>query len=471
MITFLTLYLGLVVGPRDFELAVTDTVARVEILLDGEPRAELTAPPWRIQVDLGEAPLPHELTAVAYDARGEPLDRAFQRLNVPHPPVEVVIALESEEGQVRAARLAWEAAADEALTGVRVRLDGTAIPADDPAHIPLPPLDPERIHHLSAEVTFRGRLRSQASVVFGGAFTDRIDSELTAVAVEAASDGAAGRLPAAAEAAGWFQRRGAPLTVFAVERPPAELMLVRDQASAAKLLRFVGGLRDRAGQPGSSGARAGLVERRARELGIGLAGDDWLRVMATQPEQRPETGKAFFSASADVLPTARGLGMGVAGLRVPGDDRPERLADAVAAAGLEVSGGGRRRAVLLVVDPETHDDSGFTPRQTRRYLAAMRVPLEVWTAGDAAAARRVWGKARDVGRPRRLSAAVEELKSRLDRQLVVWLEGRLLPSEIELTAEGRRHVRFAGAGGAAFEREQSVARRAAPGARAGPSPD
>ena len=50
--------------------------------------------------------------------------------------------------------------------------------------------------------------------------------------------------------------------------------------------------------------------------------------------------------------------------------------------------------------------------------------------------------ARDVSKPRRLKAAVEELRSNLDRQLVVWLEGRLLPHEIELTAEGRRHVSF-----------------------------
>ena len=131
------------------------SVARVEILLDGELRTEITAPPWGFQIDLGEAPLPHELTAVAYDQEGEPIGRAFQRLNVPHPPVEVVIALEREDGRVRAARLIWEAAADEALTGVRMRLDGRKLAVDDPAHIPLPPLDLARVHHLSAEVTFR----------------------------------------------------------------------------------------------------------------------------------------------------------------------------------------------------------------------------------------------------------------------------------------------------------------------------
>ena len=39
-------------------------------------------------------------------------------------------------------------------------------------------------------------------------------------------------------------------------------------------------------------------------------------------------------------------------------------------------------------------------------------------------------------------ATVEELRGRVDRQLVVWLEGRLLPTEIELTTEGARHVVF-----------------------------
>ncbi|MEE8523130.1 MAG: hypothetical protein V3T72_04295 [Thermoanaerobaculia bacterium] len=443
MITFLTFYLGLVVGLRDFELAVAENTARVEILLDGEIRTEITVPPWKFQVDLGEVPLPHELTAVAYDIDGKPLGQAFQRLNVPHPPVEVAIALESEDGLVRTARLAWEAAADEALSGVRVRLDGRKIPVDDPQNIPLPPLDMSRHHHLSAEVTFRGRLRTQTAVVFGGSFVDQIDTELTAVVVEKLGDGEDDRVPPSGEIAGWFHRRGAALSVFAVERPPAEVMLVRDQTSARRLLRFAGSLGATGpGQQSLSGNLERLLERRVRILGIGLAEDDWLRVMATQPERRQETGKAFFRASGDVSEIARGLGMGVAGLRVPGNGRPERLADAVAASGLEIAGGGRRRIVLLVVDPRTTDASSLTPREAELYLHAMRVPLAVWTAGDAKAVSRVWGAGRNVGRPGRLADAVEELMSRLDRQLVIWLEGRLLPTEIELTAEGQRHVAF-----------------------------
>ena len=442
MITFLTLYLGLISGPRHFELAVTETTARVEIFLDGELRTEITAPPWEFRIDLGEVPLPHEIVAVATNRAGEVVGRAFQRLNVPHPPVEVVIALQSEGGRVRSARLAWEAAADEALSGVRVRLDGHRIPVDDPSHIPLPELDLKTSHHLSAEVTFKGRLRTQVAVAFGGSFVENIDSELTAVAVERLGEKTADELPALAEVASWFQRKGEPLTVFAVEQPPGEVILIRDQASAARLLRLAGSGVNRPGQPSTSRARERLLERRIRDLGIGLEGEDWLRVMASQPEQRPETGKAFFRASGNVLPVARGLGMGVAGLHVPGTSGAERLADAVAAAGLEISGGSRRRTVLLVVDPKTHDGSALAPHQAGLYLSAMRVPLEVWTAGDSEAVRQIWGDARNISKPQRLSQAVAELKSRLDRQLVIWLEGRLLPSEIELSAEGRRHVAF-----------------------------
>lgn len=441
MITFLTIYLGLILGPRDYELSVSETTARVEILLDGEQRTELTAPPWTFKLDLGKAPLPHELVAVAYDRQDAEIGRAVQRLNMPHPPVEVVIALTSEGGQVRSARLVWEAAADEALSSLRVRLDGKKIPVADPKNIPLPELDLSRSHHLSAEVTFKGRLRSQAAVVFGGSFVDQVDSELTAVVVETSGDGAGSEVPTATEAAGWFHRQGTPVPVFAVERPPAEVMLVRDQESSDKLRRLASGLTGkRSTSLAGEAARERLLDKRVRELGIGLQDDDWLRIMATQPEQHLSTGKTFFLASGDVLPAARGLGMAVVGLRVAADRRGERLADAVASSGLELSGGGRRRAVLLVIDPKTPDASTLDPQQAKSYLAAMRVPLEIWTAGDSEKVDEVWGSSRKVNKPRLMQEAVDVLAQRLDRQLVVWLEGRWLPSEIELTAEGQRHV-------------------------------
>ena len=43
------------------ELGVGAEAAEVEVLLDGRSVATLDAPPWRLDVDLGEALVPHEL--------------------------------------------------------------------------------------------------------------------------------------------------------------------------------------------------------------------------------------------------------------------------------------------------------------------------------------------------------------------------------------------------------------------------
>ena len=82
MITFLTLYLGLIAGPRDFELSVADTTARVEVLLDGELETEITAPPdvaatrWRAEGPALRFHIGLEDTA---DLKAD-LDQGFARL-------------------------------------------------------------------------------------------------------------------------------------------------------------------------------------------------------------------------------------------------------------------------------------------------------------------------------------------------------------------------------------------------------
>ena len=89
MIEILTLFLGLVTGPQTAELAVGDRAAEVEVLLDGQPVATLDGPPWRLQVDLGEALLPHELLAVARDESGAELARARRWINIDMVRVEI----------------------------------------------------------------------------------------------------------------------------------------------------------------------------------------------------------------------------------------------------------------------------------------------------------------------------------------------------------------------------------------------
>src|SRR5688572_19257902 len=83
----------------------------------------------------------------------------------------------------------------------------------------------------------------------------------------------------------------------------------------------------------------------------------------------------------------------------------QRLADAVAVAGLQALSGGRPRAVVLVLGGAPEDASRYDPATVRRYLAAIRVPLFVWSVEkDAAAspALAAWGKVEDTSNVTRL---------------------------------------------------------------------
>ncbi|MEO8054170.1 MAG: hypothetical protein ABI768_03390, partial [Acidobacteriota bacterium] len=111
MLTFQTLLLGIVAGPREIDLAAPAGTAAVEIFLDGEGVARRTAPPWTFAVDFGAAPAPHHLDAVARDARGVELGRVRQRVNLPKPEAEAVLALlPGKGGKGRVASLRWEGA-------------------------------------------------------------------------------------------------------------------------------------------------------------------------------------------------------------------------------------------------------------------------------------------------------------------------------------------------------------------------
>ncbi|MCB1033317.1 MAG: hypothetical protein KDD47_05730, partial [Acidobacteria bacterium] len=63
MIAFVTLFLSLVAGPQEIEVAVGPEVARVELLLDGRNISTLTAAPWKLRHDFGLELAPRELLA------------------------------------------------------------------------------------------------------------------------------------------------------------------------------------------------------------------------------------------------------------------------------------------------------------------------------------------------------------------------------------------------------------------------
>jgi len=74
----------------------------------------------------------------------------------------------------------------------------------------------------------------------------------------------------------------------------------------------------------------------------------------------------------------------------------------------------------------------------RRYLGQLGVPLLVWSArGEDHELDRLWGEVIDVSSLAHLERAVEDLEGLLDRQRIVWLNGRHLPQRIELGGEGK----------------------------------
>ncbi len=64
VLSFITLFLGLVMGPVPVRVEVSDDVAMVEVLLDGNPVGVLREAPWELACDLGPRLEPHELVAV-----------------------------------------------------------------------------------------------------------------------------------------------------------------------------------------------------------------------------------------------------------------------------------------------------------------------------------------------------------------------------------------------------------------------
>jgi hypothetical protein len=220
--------------------------------------------------------------------------------------------------------------------------------------------------------------------------------------------------------------------VAAVEEGPAQLFVVR----AAPLGEI-------AEKMGSRGLKV-KDDRFNQQLGR----DDQVRFVHPVPRRVEGSGKLsdlfdvspVYTAAEGGLPyTLRNLGRlsDPVGSAAP---RAIRIADAVAVAALEAMTENRRRAVMLLLSGnETQDDSRYDADRVRRFLAAVRVPLHVWTLsrpapGSLAAA---WGPAAEVQSTADLARAVAALRADLDSQRIVMVDGRHLPQSISLGPAAR----------------------------------
>ncbi len=403
-IVFLTLFLGLTLGRQPVSVDVTGAVARVEITLDGKPAAMLSQAPWKANVDFGTRLVPRRLVARALDASGAELARVEQRINVPHATTEAGLVLESN-----GARLIWQSLDSEKPKDVQWMLDGATLSAKS-LRATLPQLDADKPHLLRAVATSASGQVVDAEIVFGGGLTGTTASTLTPVPLRVEANGDAKKS---------IRVNGAPASVVAVERLPADIIFVRNPSLVDFAFRVDSDrTRRRSGFDTFMGNTTVPVERRQGTRFL------W-----------PSASRARGTSAADLFPSSRtfmiadaaGMRSVLANVSAPLSE-PFRYADAVAVAALQAAASRRPRAVVLIIGTDHRDMSQLSPRQAKEYLDSIGVPLFVWTISETTPPE--WGEARRIDGSDRLRDAAADLLEEVQRQRIAWIAGDYMLDEI-----------------------------------------
>ena len=434
MVAFLTLFLGLIAGVHPVAVSVTAPVSVVEVELDGTVAGRTRSAPWTVSVDFGPDLAPHELVARGLDAEGHEVSRTRQWINLPRSAAEVQILIQrNEKGTAASGRLSWESVFSEAPKTVAVSFDGRAIDVKGNETFPIPAYDPLTTHLLSASVEFPKGLRGRADAVIGGRTSSEAASELTAVAVRLrpSRPGSPSRRRSRAvssEAEHLCARSpssvGPPKSSSSAPSPTRRRCSTW-AAAAARCSTRTGGERCRPTIPRLSGSRcASAYLDRVSFL--------W---PISQVFSSPQGNSELFAGSRFFTGRDQGMHWLLTRVSQPGAPGPDpKFADATAVAGLHALESCARRAVVLVLGHKASDVSRYTPAMVKTYLDRIRVPLYVWTFDPIAPGKPdPWGPAENISDTDKLRIAVERLKKDLDSQAVVWVEGRHLPQQLELS--------------------------------------
>ncbi len=440
MIEFATLFLGLILGPQQVELLVHDNVAAIEVVLDHQVVGRLNQPPWQLTVDLGEELAPHVLEVVAFGSSGTEIGRVDQWLNVSTQQAEVSILVgRNPTGEGMQAQVAWETVTEQVEPeSVDIELDGEPLEVTNPQRFDLPRLNLEQTHLLRVELRFPDSLDAVAEAIFGGPYSDRVATELTGAPI--LLEGRK-KLPPLGEMQSWFSISGDPLQVRAVEEGRADIIVVRDLATIG-LFRKQAVARSN-GSSGevtrvANGTIVGMgIERKIETL---LREDHELRFItpvARQVDRQRYRYQIFPPSPRITRQDGNLLWLFASVIPRAADQQQQRLADAVAVAGMEAAKSGRRRVVLLIVGPDPVDHSQLSPSAALGFLRQLRVPIVVWTPDRRADKEGVWGATVQISSRQKLVGAYTALSKQLNRQRIVWLKGLHLPRSISLSSEAK----------------------------------
>ncbi len=432
MVSFVSLFLWLMTDIHPVKVAVGDNVATVEIFLDSEPIGVATGPDWEIPCDFGQKIRPHELTAVAKDDMGAEIGRARQLVNLPRADAEVEIVLEAAESETPGkVRIISVDRSKSSPLAIFVTFDGLSLSRHPDGGFVLPDYDPRLVHIVSAEAHYPENLVARADVTFGGTYGGRVTTELTAVPLVAEGR----RQLQVGDLQGLMTVRGKPLLVAAVERTPAQVFVVRDHSAWPALTQTGVAVDRRHNRMRSAGFRMAPLLNIDNLSDVGSDVDRFFLVVANASESR---GIALYPIVKPFDIDHFGLPWLVTHVSSPtASIVGQRVAEAVAVAGVRAAAGASPRAVVVILSEGSKDVSYYRPTAVREYLRALRVPLHVWST-EGGKPDTEWGRAEDVDDERTLQAASKRLLKNLRRQWIVWVEGRYLPSDIELadSAEG-----------------------------------
>ncbi len=422
---FVTIFLGLVVGPTTVELQPPAATALVRLFLDHQPVAELKGSPWQADVDFGEGLSPHLLVAQAMDRAGTVTAESEQWINLPSGPAKAGIELVKADSDQAALRLRWAHVLGHQPRELRLTVGGVGVEIEDPAWVALPTGDQE-IELVRLEVEFPDFSVATADVVLRGGELIREDVELTAIPIRHDSADRVGASFRGVSVDGRSPR------LLAVERGPAQIIMVVDPAVIGEF-----GERLDVATLKRRERRAGRGAAFAEEISV-LEDQDWVRFvwpMASDGHPNAQSTQ-LFDYSRDLTRRDGSLVEILRRTSPPHAIHPSdvRLADAVAVAGLLAASRSRRRGVVLVTEVQSPGDltaptgDRFTAAEARSFLAELRVPLLVWAVGEDGPSR--WGEVQHLWSPRSVERAISRLRTIVDDQRVAWISGLHLPQEI-----------------------------------------
>ncbi len=405
---------GLLIGLFPVIVDLGGSSKPAELLLDGRPACTISARAPACTVDLGPDPVIHLLELVRKDGSEQVTERVSRWINKPGVEAEVHASGHCEK-KTRTCEFTVTWAHPDKLdpASLSVALDGITVARVVTSTIRVKFPGEYTPQVITAEASFPdGRRATFTQLLYGGSYPERAEASLQAVPIVVQSEVRDEDLAASLKQAGW--------PVRAIETGEFEVVFVVEPGALESRSSF--GLSEQSRSLHSARRIRAILANDTITAFTLLGEEDTSPAPPTNPSKAPYWARDLSPA----VPPKRPAGSWIRGLfrapsSVPATHRL-RTSDAVAAAGYYLGGSPRRRAVVLIAGSVRADESTFSPEQARSYLGQTLVPLFVWRTDRAVA--REWGSGALL---EQMGVDIVNLRRELDRQRIVWLEGRVDP--------------------------------------------